>query len=95
MEIDETLEETAARELEEETGLKNIELKQLQAFSQVNRDPRTRVVTVVFFGMVTTGDSVVKGGDDAERAEWFPVKDLPPLGFDHDRIIGIILDRIR
>ena len=94
MEIGETLEETATRELEEETGLKNVELKQLQAFSQVDRDPRTRVVTIVFYGMVSLENSAVMGGDDAERADWFSVNNLPPLGFDHDRIIGILLKQI-
>jgi 8-oxo-dGTP diphosphatase len=95
MEIDETLEETAARELEEETGLKNVELKQLKAFSQVDRDPRTRVVTVVFYGMVSMENSLATGGDDAERAEWFSVESLPQLGFDHVQIIGLMLDRLK
>jgi len=95
MEIDETLEETAARELEEETGLKNVELQQFKTFSQVDRDPRTRIVTTVFFGIVPPENSVAMGGDDAESAEWFNVDDMPPLGFDHRQIIGILLDRIR
>ena len=92
MEIDETLEETAARELEEETGLKNVDLKQLKTFSQVDRDPRTRLVTVVFYGMVSLENSDAKGSDDAERAEWFAVDNLPPLGFDHGQIIDLALN---
>jgi 8-oxo-dGTP diphosphatase len=95
MEIDETLEETATRELGEETGLKNVKLKQLMAFSQVDRDPRTRVVTVVFYGMVSLENSLARGGDDAERAEWFAMDNLPPLGFDHNQIIEILLDWIK
>lgn len=91
MEIDETLEETATRELEEETSLKNVELRQLQAFSQVDRDPRTRVVTIVFYGMVSLENSIATGGDDAERADWFSMDNLPPLGFDHSQIIDLIL----
>ena len=87
MEIDETLEQAAARELEEETGLKDVDLRQFKTFSQVDRDPRTRVVTTVFFGMVTLEKSNTSGGDDAEKAEWFSVNDLPHLGFDHDQII--------
>ena len=93
MEIDETLEETAARELEEETGLKNIVLKQFKTFSNVDRDPRTRVITTVFFGVATPENSVAKGGDDAEKAEWFSVDKLPPLGFDHGEIIRILLEK--
>jgi 8-oxo-dGTP diphosphatase len=95
MEIDETLEETAARELREETGLKDVELKQLQIFSQVDRDPRTRVVTVVFYGMVSHENSFAKGGDDAEKADWFEINNLPSLGFDHSQIIRQLLERIQ
>jgi 8-oxo-dGTP diphosphatase len=91
MEMDETLEETAARELEEETGLKNVDLKQFKTFSQVDRDPRTRVITTVFYGKVSMESSKAKGGDDAERAEWFSLENLPPLGFDHEQIIEMLL----
>jgi 8-oxo-dGTP diphosphatase len=94
MEMDETLEQTAIRELEEETGLKDIELKQFKTFSQVDRDPRTRVVTTVFYGMVSMEHSMATGGDDAEEAEWFPVNNLPPIGFDHDQIIRMLLNQI-
>jgi len=95
MEIDETLEETAARELEEETGLKNIDLKQFKTFSNLDRDPRTRVITTVFYGTVSAENSEATGGDDAEQAEWFSVDDLPPLAFDHDQIIEMIMVDIR
>ena len=91
VEIDETLEQAAARELEEETGLTGIILKQFRAFSDVNRDPRTRVITVVFYGKVTAENTEVTGGDDAEQAEWFPVNNLPSLGFDHHKIISLVL----
>jgi 8-oxo-dGTP diphosphatase len=91
MEMDESLEQTAVRELEEETGLRGIDLKQFKTFSQVNRDPRTRVVTTVFYGFAEDGNDCAKGNDDAEEAEWFPVAGLPQLGFDHARIIELIL----
>lgn len=94
LEIDETLEETAARELEEETGLNNIDLKQFRTFSNVARDPRTRVITTVFYGMVTFDKSDVRGGDDAEKAGWFAVDSLPPLGFDHGKIIMDLLLKV-
>jgi 8-oxo-dGTP diphosphatase len=94
MEIDESLEQTAIRELEEETGLKDIKLTQFRTFSQVDRDPRTRVVTIVFYGNVEPGKSDVKGGDDAAEARWFPAGDLPPLGFDHKAIIKLLTDCI-
>lgn len=90
MEIDETLEQTAVRELAEETGLKNINLKQFKTFSQVDRDPRTRVITTVFYGMVPGENSDVSGGDDAEEAQWFALDDMPSLGFDHKEIIKLL-----
>jgi 8-oxo-dGTP diphosphatase len=91
MEIDETLEETATRELEEETGLKGVDLWQFKTFSNLDRDPRTRVITTVFYGMVSRENSLAKGGDDAENAEWFAVDKLPELAFDHGKIIAMIL----
>jgi 8-oxo-dGTP diphosphatase len=95
MEIDETLEQTAARELEEETGLKNVDLKQFKTFSNLARDPRTRVITTVFYGTVAAENSEATGGDDAELAEWFSLDDLPPLAFDHGQIIEMILVGLR
>ena len=92
MEMDETLEQTAGRELREETGLKEITLQQFKTFSQVNRDPRTRVITTVYWGIVPLENSMAFGGDDAEKAAWFPVSDLPPLGFDHTEIISGIIE---
>ena len=92
MEMDETLEECAARELAEETGIKNLDLKQFRTFSQVDRDPRTRVITTVYKGEVSFENSMVNGGDDAEKADWFDINNLPPLGFDHHKIIDLILE---
>ena len=91
MEIDETLEQCAARELEEETGLKGVSLLQFRAFSNIDRDPRTRVVTVVFYGVAEAGKSEAKGGDDAAEARWFAVDDLPETGFDHAEIIRLVI----
>jgi 8-oxo-dGTP diphosphatase len=91
MEIGETLEEAAVRELEEETGIRGVELKQFRAYSNIDRDPRTRVITVVFFGMIDFGRSQAQGGDDAAEAGWFPVNSLPETGFDHALIIAQIL----
>jgi 8-oxo-dGTP diphosphatase len=87
MEIDETLEQAAHRELDEETGLTGIELEQFRTFSQVDRDPRTRIITTVFFGFADPENDEAAGGDDAEEAQWYNVDSLPPLGFDHLTII--------
>lgn len=85
MQIDETVEECARRELEEETGLKNASVEQFYTFSDVNRDPRERVITVAHYALVRLSE--VKGGDDAASAQWFAENEIPSLAFDHDRIL--------
>lgn len=87
MKIDETIEETARRELFEETGLRNVYMTQFKMFSKVDRDPRERVVTVVFMALVRPADYQLVAGDDASNALWFDERFLPPLAFDHAEII--------
>lgn len=87
MKIDESIEETARRELFEETGLKNVFMTQFRTFSRVDRDPRERVVTVVFTALVRPNDYRLVAGDDASNALWFDERYLPPLAFDHEQII--------
>lgn len=89
MEIDETAEQCAARELQEETGLSGIHLEQFHTLSAVNRDPRERVITVVFFALVRTDRYHAVAGDDAKRVQWFPIDNLPALAFDHSHAIAI------
>lgn len=86
MNIDETAEETAKRELEEETGLKVNEIYQVGAFSKVDRDPRERVVTIAYYTILEHA-AQVQGRDDAGDAQWFGINDLPPLAFDHAEIL--------
>ena len=87
--INETAEECARRELEEETGLNNISVEQFHTFSDVNRDPRERVITIAHYALVRLTD--VRGGDDAAKAQWFPLIDVPSLAFDHDHILRMAL----
>jgi len=86
MEMDETTEECAIRELEEETGIQITELTQIGAYSKVDRDPRGRTITVAYLAIVDK-PLVVKAQDDAAKAEWLPINALPPLAFDHEEII--------
>lgn len=88
LDMEETLEECAIRELEEETGLKvSIEsIRQVGTYSRVNRDPRGRTISTAFIAVVDS-PLPVKGQDDAARAEWFAIDSLPPLAFDHANII--------
>ena len=93
--MDETLEEAAERELREETGLTGIHFKQLYTYGDVHRDPRARVITVVYFGMAGNDHSMVKAGDDAKEARWFAADKVPEMAFDHDKILGLAMDKIK
>lgn len=89
----ETLEECAARELEEETSIKGLTLTQFRAYSAINRDPRQRTITVVFVGILNT-EQHEKAGDDAADVQWFKIEELPTLAFDHQQIIDDILEEL-
>lgn len=92
---DENLETAVKRELQEETGIHINYLEQLYTFGAVKRDPRRRVVSVAYFGLVRPSDFDIKADTDAAEVGWFDVKDLPALAFDHDKILQIALDRLR
>ncbi|HSC88133.1 MAG TPA: NUDIX domain-containing protein, partial [Polyangiaceae bacterium] len=91
--VDETTDEAARRELQEETGLRDVFLEQLYTFSSVARDPRERVVSVGHYALVKP--SAVEAGSDASKAQWFDVGELPELAFDHDEIVAVALERLR
>jgi len=91
----ETLDSAARRELEEETGLKEIFLEQLYTFGAMDRDPRERVVTVAYFALVNLEGHDVRASTDARNAAWFSVDELPSLAFDHDTIMDAALERLR
>ena len=91
MNMDETTEQCAIRELEEETGLKVSKVYQIGAYSKVDRDPRGRTVTVAYLAIVNK-PIAVSGQDDAAKAEWFSLSALPQLAFDH---ADIMRDAIR
>ena len=91
--MDETAEQGALRELHEETALKPSSIGQLGVFSDIDRDPRERVLTVAWYALVKPSE--VMGGDDADEAAWFPVDDIPPLAFDHGEILRVALEQLR
>src|SRR5437763_5566075 len=93
--VDESLETAAKRELQEETTLENVYLEQLYTFGDPGRDPRTRVITVVYFALLDSARLQVKAASDAADVEWFSVYNLPPLSFDHAKILEYTLNRLR
>ena len=88
MEMDETIEHCAVRELMEETGIAVTEadIRLVGVFSTPGRDPRGRTVTAVY--TVAVGDIAAQAGDDAAEVRWWPLAALPPLAFDHAEIIA-------
>ena len=86
MNMDETTEQCAIRELEEETGLRVSDVHQIGAYSKVDRDPRGRTITVAYLAIIDEPVQVT-GQDDAANAEWFPLSALPELAFDHAEIM--------
>lgn len=90
---DETAEEGALRELQEETGLTGAYIEQFHTFTNPDRDPRERVITIAYYALVKL--QKVKGGDDAASARWFPLDEVPQLAFDHDMILREAMTRLR
>jgi 8-oxo-dGTP diphosphatase len=93
--MDESVDQAARRELQEETGVKNVFLEQLYTFGATGRDPRGRVVTVAYYALVKLSDQKVRAATDAREADWFPVWDVPDLAFDHAEILRVAHERLR
>lgn len=93
MDMDETTEQCAIRELEEETGLVVSQVQQIGAYSKVDRDPRGRTITVAYLAIIDS-PVPIKGQDDAASAQWFPLSTLPPLAFDHAEIMRDAVERL-
>ena len=93
--IDESLKRAAWRELREETGIKAGYLEQLGAFGRPDRDPRERVITVVYIALAAADRLEIEAGSDASEARLFSVDDLPELAFDHAKILAHAMERLR
>lgn len=92
LEIRESAEDGARRELKEETGLETVYIKQFHTFATPDRDPRERVISIAYYSLVRISD--VKGMDDAVQANWFPMDALPKLAFDHEEMWRIAQEEL-
>ncbi|MCK5687851.1 NUDIX hydrolase [Myxococcota bacterium] len=92
---DEPLDKAVLRELEEETSIKLSFMEQLYSFGQPDRDPRGRIISTAWLGLVRPGHVAIRGGSDAASAVWWRVDDLPKLAFDHAKILAVGLQRLR
>lgn len=87
LDMEETPEDAAMRELQEETGISGIVLYQYHTYGALKRDPRHRTISIAYVGFLNNTIQKAKGGDDAEEASWFPINMLPSLAFDHDKVV--------
>jgi 8-oxo-dGTP diphosphatase len=90
---EERFDDAIQRSLKEKANLKDIYLEQLYTWGDPNRDPRERVITIAYYALVRISE--VKGGDDAAKAEWFPIDKIPALAFDHDQILRVATSELR
>jgi len=95
IEMDEDLKDAAARELAEETGLQGVRLEQLRTFGRPGRDPRGRVITVVYTGIAEEGWESVEAADDAAAVKWCDVEHLPEMAFDHNEIARCAIEQVK
>lgn len=94
--MDESLEQAARRELEEETGVRDVYLEQLFTFGDVGRDPRTRVISVAYIALVRFDAQHLRVSDESHDVRWFPVSALPEeIAFDHEQVLAYAVARLR
>ncbi|WP_405205749.1 NUDIX hydrolase [Aquimarina sp. LLG6339-5] len=91
----ESLEDAVERELKEETNVTVDYLEQLYSFGKPGRDPRNRVVSITYFGLVKPEHHSIKADTDANDVAWFDVNELPELAFDHATILDAAKKRLR
>jgi 8-oxo-dGTP diphosphatase len=92
--LDESLEAGARRELAEETGVTDVYLEQLYTFGALDRDPRERVITVAYYALIPSDKVEIRAATDAEGVSWFGMQELPELAFDHEQILQVAHERL-
>lgn len=93
--MDETAEVSAKRILMEKAGIKDVFIEQLYTFSRIDRDPRERIVSVSHYALVDKSQFELVAGRDTIQAAWHPISRLPELGFDHDEIVAMAIERLK
>lgn len=91
----ESLEQAIQRELKEETGVNINYLEQLYSFGDPDRDPRNRVISITYYGLVKPDAFELQADTDAADVSWFNIKNLPKLAFDHQQILAAAHERLK
>ncbi len=92
--MNESLDEAASRELLEETGVSGVYLEQLYTFGKPKRDPRERVITVAYYALIPSDKMQLQAATDADAVGWFGMDELPKLAFDHEDIVKMAHQRL-
>ena len=95
VQLSESVDDAAIRELREETDVADVFLEQLYTFGDLGRDPRDRVVSVAYYALINLKEHPIKAATDASDAQWFGLSELPDLGFDHEEIVTYAIARLR
>jgi 8-oxo-dGTP diphosphatase len=95
VQMEESVDAAAARELQEETGVSDVFLEQLYTFGALGRDPRDRTISVAYYALINLSEHPIQAATDASDAKWFELSDLPSLGFDHEEILEVAIARLR
>ena len=95
VDMGEDLETAALRELQEETGVKDVFIEQLYTFGKPGRDPRGSTISIAYYALVNLKKHPVQAASDAKKVAWFEVNELPELAFDHYEIIQKAIERLR
>jgi 8-oxo-dGTP diphosphatase len=95
VQVGESLDEAARRELSEKTGVQDLYLEQLYTFGDAHRDPVAPTVAVAYFALVPYFAYALRSGEKYADIGWFPVRALPQLAYDHNAIAGYALQRLQ
>lgn len=95
VENNESAEQAVVRELKEETSLSIKAMKQFHTFSEVKRDPRMRVVSIAYFILTDMKGAHPQAADDAKNVQWVLLSEIPPLAFDHSKIVALAIENLK
>jgi 8-oxo-dGTP diphosphatase len=95
VQMEEEFQDVCTRVLKIKLGMTNVYMEQLYSFDNIKRDPRGRVISITYYALVNPKKFEIVAGKMANDVKWFPVSDVPKLGFDHNEIFKMALQRLK